>query len=46
MINKGNEAIVAVGAIMSEIPTIDEIDISKIKTGNKVSLKDDIITIF
>ncbi len=33
MINQQCEAIVAVGAIISEIPMVDRIDISKIKTG-------------
>ncbi len=38
MINKECETIIAVGAIISEIPTIDKIDITKIKTGNKVRI--------
>ena len=45
MINKETETIVAVGAIISEIPTIDKIDIAKIKTGNKVSIQNDTVTI-
>ena len=36
IINKECEPIVAVGAIISEIPCIDKIDIDKIKTGDKV----------
>jgi len=45
MINKETETIVAVGAIISEIPFVDKIDISKIKTGDKVTVKDDTVTI-
>jgi uncharacterized protein len=39
MINKECETIVAVGAIISEIPCIDKIDILKIKTGDKVIIE-------
>jgi len=46
MINKECETIVAVGAIISEIPCIDKVDISKIKTGNKVSIENDVVNIF
>jgi len=45
MINKECETIIAVGAIISEIPTVDKIDISKIKTGNKVAIENETITI-
>jgi len=46
MINKETETIVAVGAIISEIPFIDKIDITKIKNGNKIIIKNENITIF
>jgi len=46
MINKECETIVAVGAIISEIPCVDKIDISKIKTGNKVAVENGIVKIF
>ena len=46
MINKECETVVAVGAIISEIPCVDKVDISKIKTGDKVRLDDDVISIF
>ena len=46
MINKECETIIAVGAIISEIPTIDKVDVSKIKTGNKVSIENDTATLF
>jgi predicted aconitase with swiveling domain len=45
MINKETETIVAVGAIISEIPFVDKVDVSKIKTGNKVAVEDGTITI-
>ena len=45
IVNRECETIVAVGAIISEIPCIDKVDITKIKTDNKVRLENDIITI-
>ncbi len=38
MINREAETIVAVGCIISDIPAVDQIDIEKIKTGNKVKV--------
>ena len=46
MINKECETIIAVGAIISEIPTVDKIDISKIKTGDKVTIENDTVQVF
>ena len=45
IINKDCETVVAVGAIISEIPCIDEIDLSKIKTGDVVRLENDTVRI-
>jgi uncharacterized protein len=45
MINKECETIIAVGAIISEIPTIDKIDLCKIKTGNKITIENDTVSI-
>jgi predicted aconitase with swiveling domain len=45
MINRETETIVAVGAIISEIPFIDKIDVSKIKAGDKVKVENNIVTI-
>jgi predicted aconitase with swiveling domain len=45
IINKECETIVAVGAIISEIPCVDKIDISKIKTGDVVQLNDGAVEI-
>jgi predicted aconitase with swiveling domain len=38
IVNAECEAIVAVGAIISEIPCVDKIDLSKIKTGDKLEV--------
>jgi predicted aconitase with swiveling domain len=45
MINKETETIVAVGAIISEIPFVDKVDIGKFKTGSKVSVDNDAVFI-
>ena len=44
MINRECETVVAVGAIISEIPCVDKIDISKIKTGEKIQIENDCIS--
>jgi len=41
MINQNCETIVAVGAVISEIPMVDRIDISKITSGFKVEIDGD-----
>jgi len=38
IVNREIETIIAVGAIISEIPCVDKIDISKIKTGQEVAV--------
>ncbi len=45
IINRECETVVAVGAIISEIPCVDEVDISKIETGDIVRLEDGVVTI-
>lgn len=45
IINKEIETIVAVGAIISEIPCVDKIDIRKIKTGDRVAVDADAGTV-
>lgn len=45
MINKECETIVAVGAIISEIPCVDKIDISQISTGDTIGIKNDSVNI-
>jgi len=39
IINAESEAILAVGAIIADIPMVDRIDIAKIKTGDKVTIE-------
>jgi predicted aconitase with swiveling domain len=45
MINRECETVVAVGAIISEIPCVDKIDISHIKTGDVIRIDGDVVTI-
>lgn len=45
MINKETETVVAVGAIISEIPFVDKIDIGKIKTGTKITIENDQVAV-
>lgn len=44
IINKECETIVAVGAIISEIPCVDKVDISKIETGDRVHIENEVVT--
>lgn len=41
IINKETETIVATGVILAGIPCVDQIDIEKIKTGDKISIDAD-----
>lgn len=43
IINSQSEAIVAVGAIIADIPMVDRIDISRIKTGDGIAIKGDMV---
>ncbi len=45
MINRECETVVAVGAIISEIPCVDNIDISQIKTGDLVRIDGATVTV-
>ena len=45
LINKECETVVAVGAIISEIPCIDKIDTTRIQTGAKVQLENDLVNL-
>ncbi len=45
IVNKECETVVAVGAIISEIPCVDKINISQIKTGDSVRLENGVVTI-
>ena len=45
ILNARCETIVAVGAIISEIPCVDKIDISNIKTGDTVKIEEAKVTV-
>ena len=45
IINSECETVVAVGTIISEIPCVDTVDISKIATGDIVRIEDGVVTI-
>ena len=45
IVNSKCETIVAVGAIISEIPCVDLVDIGKIRTGTKVRVDGDSVTL-
>ena len=44
IVNKECETVVAVGAIISEIPCVDKIDITKMKTGDIVQIENDAVS--
>jgi predicted aconitase with swiveling domain len=45
ILNAQSEAIVAVGAIISEIPMVDQIDITQIRSGDRVRVEGERVTI-
>ena len=45
IVNKECETVVAVGAIISEIPCVDSVDISRIKTGDTVRIENNVVTL-
>jgi predicted aconitase with swiveling domain len=45
IVNAQSEAIVAVGAIISDIPMVDQVDLSQIATGDHVLVEDGVVTI-
>jgi uncharacterized protein len=45
IINQECETIVAVGAIISEIPCVDKIDVTKLKTGQRIKLENDTVEV-
>ncbi len=45
IVNRECETIIAVGAIISEIPCVDKVDITKIKSGSRVRIENDTVTI-
>jgi predicted aconitase with swiveling domain len=45
IVNRECETVVAVGAIISEIPCVDKIDISRLKTGDHVQIENGMVII-
>jgi predicted aconitase with swiveling domain len=45
IVNKDCETIIAVGAIISEIPCVDHVDIKQIKTGDTVRVENGVVSI-
>lgn len=45
MVNAQSEAIVAVGAIIADIPMVDQVAISLIRDGDWVTVEDDVVTV-
>jgi predicted aconitase with swiveling domain len=45
IINSECEPIVAVGAIISDIPCVDKIDVALIKSGDRIRIMDNIVTV-
>jgi len=45
IVNAESEAIVAVGAIISDIPMVDHIDTGQIRTGDRVTVKGELVTV-
>ncbi len=45
IVNRECETVVAVGAIISEIPCVDQIDIAKIRTGDRLRVENGIVTV-
>jgi len=45
IVNRECETVVAVGAIISEIPCVDQIDITQIKTGDRVRVENGIVSV-
>jgi hypothetical protein len=44
IVNAESEAIVAVGAIISDIPMLDQVDISRLRTGDWVRIDNERLT--
>lgn len=45
IVNAESEAIVAVGAIIADIPMVDRIDIAQIRDGDRVVVEDGVVTV-
>ena len=45
IVNAESEAVVAVGAILSDIPMVDQVDITRIQTGDRVRVAGESVTV-
>jgi predicted aconitase with swiveling domain len=45
IVNRECETVVAVGAIISEIPCVDQVDITQIHTGDRVKVENGVVTV-
>ena len=45
IINAQSEAIVAVGAIIADIPMVDRLDITRIRTGDEVTIEGELVEV-
>ena len=45
IVNAESEAVVAVGAIISDIPMVDQVDITRIQTGDRVRVAGESVTV-
>ena len=46
LINQQSETIVAVGAILADIPMVDQIEIARIRSGDRVRVEDGVVTVW
>jgi predicted aconitase with swiveling domain len=46
IVNAESEAIVAVGAIIGQVPMVDRVDITQIETGDRVRVAGDMVTVW
>jgi predicted aconitase with swiveling domain len=46
IINAEADPVVAVGAIIAEIPMVDQVDVSRVRTGDWVRVRDQEITVW
>jgi len=45
IVNAESEPIVAVGAIISDIPTVDQVDITQLSTGDVIVVEDEVVQV-
>ncbi len=45
IVNAEADPVVAVGAVISDIPMVDQVDLSRIQTGDRVEIRDDVLIV-